>query len=122
MTEFVQTQVVNIKSGSSYDIYIGRGSVWGNPHPLKSRQEAHVLECLLGYCDYLMSHTQILSRVHELHGHALGCYCAPARCHGDILARLAEGDESLEIVRIQAELELELNEIRRQKSSQQSLF
>jgi hypothetical protein len=27
----------------------------------------------------------------ELKGKRLGCYCAPKPCHGDVLARVAEG-------------------------------
>jgi len=35
---------------------------------------------------------KILARVHTLRGMRLGCYCAPLPCHGDVLARLADGE------------------------------
>ena len=34
----------------------------------------------------------VLEHVHELRGMALACHCAPSRCHGDILARRANGE------------------------------
>ena len=32
----------------------------------------------------------ILSNIAALKGKKLGCFCAPQRCHGDVLARLAD--------------------------------
>jgi hypothetical protein len=35
--------VVNIKSGAKYDIYVGRGSKWGNPFSHKYSKWAEVI-------------------------------------------------------------------------------
>ena len=35
----------------------------------------------------------LLDRLGELRGKALGCWCAPERCHGDVLAQLANADD-----------------------------
>lgn len=68
------------------EVYIGRGSKWGNPFVLGaqgSRDEVCVL-----YEAYFWS-TDLRFSLGELVGKKLGCFCKPQRCHGDFLARLA---------------------------------
>jgi len=80
------TWVVHCKK-ESYDVYIGRPSKWGNPYTVGvdgTRDE--VCE---RYRTYLLGETNLLSSLPELKGKVLGCWCAPQRCHGDILAELA---------------------------------
>ena len=84
-----RTTVVNIRTGEPYDVYIGRGSPWGNPYrigPYGSRADVITL-----YRVYLSKQPALLARLPELRGKRLGCYCAPLPCHGDILAALADG-------------------------------
>lgn len=85
-------QVVNIKY-DDYDVYIGRGSKWGNPfsHNKKSkakwivstREEA--IEC---YKEYILSNEQLMYNLYELKDKTIGCHCKPKMCHGDILVDL----------------------------------
>ena len=44
------------------------------------------------YREWLPSNTGLMARLRagELTGRALGCWCAPEPCHGDVLAELAE--------------------------------
>jgi hypothetical protein len=106
------TRVVNRKE--PYDVYIGRPTIWGNPWshnenstaPFKvaTRNEAvdnyeHWLRTSEVRCGntvvsqdvieflHLMRH-QILTCLPELEGYTLGCWCHPARCHGDVLVKL----------------------------------
>ena len=96
--------LVNIRT-TSCDVYIGRGSPWGNPFSflkhstavvvVKDRNEA--VECfdlwLQGeaFTELLQEQrAYILQHVKELKGRTLGCYCAPDRCHGEVLERLAQ--------------------------------
>jgi hypothetical protein len=82
-----------------YDIYIGRGSKWGNPfshregtlaeHVVKSRSEA-----IKRYEEYLLQNEDLMSSLHELKGKKLGCWCKPKSCHGDILAKYADSIDS----------------------------
>lgn len=69
------------------DVYIGRGSKWGNPFKIGvhgSREE------VVGkYRDYLFKCEELLMDIEELRGKNLVCYCSPRLCHGDILAELA---------------------------------
>lgn len=81
------TTVVN-KYRESYDVYIGRGSIWGNPFVLErdgSREEVIAM-----FEEYYLRSPELKARVGSLKGKRLGCFCAPTACHGDVLARYAE--------------------------------
>ena len=87
-----KTTVVNVYAEEfkdrAYDVYIGRGSVWGNPYIIGTHGDrAAVIE---QYRVYLHDHPELLAKVPLLRGKRLGCYCAPKPCHGDILAALAD--------------------------------
>lgn len=84
------TKVVHCKK-TSYDVYIGRGSKWGNPY--KIGEDGTREEVIAKYETYIMNKPKLLADIHELKGKVLGCYCKPKACHGDILARLAEGGQ-----------------------------
>ena len=77
-----------------YDVYIGRPSKWGNPF---SHQEGTLAKFKVAsrddavdeYEKWLQSQPELLAALPELKGKVLGCWCAPKRCHGDVLSRLA---------------------------------
>lgn len=83
----MSTTVVN-KRKHEYDVYIGRGSIWGNPYVIG--KDGTRAEVLAQYRTYLESSPDLLSQVYNLRGKTLGCYCAPLSCHGDILAEYAD--------------------------------
>jgi hypothetical protein len=69
-------------------VYIGRPSVYRNPYPISTQDnrdkvcDKHIL--------YLLGRPDAIAWVQEnLKGKNLICFCAPARCHGDFLLRLA---------------------------------
>jgi hypothetical protein len=87
------------------DLYIGRRmtmggwnlpqSDWANPFTVKICGSAE--EACRRYEEWLLEkddeggHTNpLLSRLEELRGKTLGCWCKPGPCHGDILIRLLE--------------------------------
>lgn len=87
--------VVNVRHTSQFDVYVGRPSPWGNPFShkpsaharwrVKTRQEA-----VERFEEWLMSQPELVERVRrELRGKVLGCWCRPAACHADVLARVA---------------------------------
>lgn len=78
------TIVVN-KYRSNYDVYIGRGSKWGNPFVLG--QDGNRDEVIEKYREWIITQPQIKD-LEELRGKRLGCFCKPNRCHGDILVEL----------------------------------
>lgn len=86
--ETPKTTVVNIRK-EKCDIYIGRGSKWGNPFPMKDKSEAERNRTCEEYIAWFWTQPQLINSIHELKGKVLGCYCKPLRCHGDFLAELA---------------------------------
>lgn len=90
------TKVVNLRK-EPFDIYIGRGSKWGNPFthlPLDETeaqfQVATLGEALAEYKTWILGHPDLVRALPELRGRTLGCFCKPRSCHGDILAALAD--------------------------------
>lgn len=80
-----------------YDLYVGRGSEWGNPY--KIGRDGDRREVLARYKDYLLrgEGRHLLEQISELEGMTLGCYCAPrggitaddeTQCHGQLLLQL----------------------------------
>jgi len=71
-------------------VRIGRGTPWGNPRRLRpGAGDAERAEVIAAYEQDLAGRPDLLARIPELRGRALGCWCAPRPCHGDVLARLA---------------------------------
>ncbi|WP_207634355.1 DUF4326 domain-containing protein [Candidatus Frankia alpina] len=71
-------------------VRIGRGTPWGNPYRLRPGASVDErAEVIAAYERDLLARPDLLARLPELRGRALGCWCAPLPCHGDVLARLA---------------------------------
>lgn len=93
------TEVVN-KRDRLYDVYIGRGSIWGNPfthiqHGTKAEFVVHSRdEAIDKYEHYirdkLQNNPELWQELQKLEGKVLGCFCKPKRCHGDILVKILE--------------------------------
>lgn len=87
------TIVVN-RHFEHYDIYIGRGTKWGNPFILGvhgNKQEVINL-----YKQYAKNNPEIYDNLEELKGKRLGCSCKPSICHGDVLIELLK-EKSMKI-------------------------
>ena len=93
------TTVVN-KRTDTYDVYIGRGSIFGNPythlnsytlaeHKVASRDEA--LEKYGEWFREKLKDPEFRCQVKLLRGKRLGCFCKPLSCHGDIIAEYLNG-------------------------------
>ena len=78
--------VVNLRK-SNYNIYIGRGSKWGNPFIIG--KDGNREEVIRKYREYIMQ-SDLLNDLEELRGKVLGCFCKPKACHGDVLVELLE--------------------------------
>jgi len=93
--ELTAAKVVHNKR-EPFDVYIGRPSKWGNPF---SHQDGTLAEFKVGtrdeavdaYAEWIKTQPDLLASLHELRGKVLGCWCAPKRCHGDVLVVLANG-------------------------------
>lgn len=77
-------RVVN-RYKEDYDVYIGRGTMWGNPH--RDMPRAQAIELFrIHFKEQLRSGSIMLSDLRKLNGLRLGCSCHPKPCHGDIIA------------------------------------
>jgi hypothetical protein len=90
-----KTRVVNLRN-EPYDVYIGRGSKWGNPFSHIPSKVSGVIyvgsreEAISRYAAYIRENPSLMNSLVELKGKRLGCYCKPLPCHGDILVELVE--------------------------------
>ena len=72
-------------------VYIGRGSIWGNPFRIGDPSQEDGITSNQGRLDRAdviqLFKTQILPgllpMIHLLRGKTLVCFCAPQPCHGD---------------------------------------
>jgi hypothetical protein len=83
------TTVVHCKKDKA-DLYIGRGSRFGNPFPMSHESERD--KVILQFRNWINDQPELLRLTRALlPGQSLGCYCAPRNCHGDVLAEIANG-------------------------------
>lgn len=88
------TKVVNLKK-DDYDVYIGRGSKWGNPY--KIGRDGNRNEVIKKYEDYIRN-SDLYNQVEELDSKTLGCYCRPKACHGDVLIKIIQEKKILRML------------------------
>lgn len=92
----MKTRVVNLYK-EKYDVYIGRGSIFGNPYThlnlAKTKAEFQVStreEAIEKYKKYFYEKIEsdifFKNEILKLKGKILGCYCCPKSCHGDVIA------------------------------------
>ena len=83
------TRVVHWKK-EKFDIYIGRGSKWGNPFMIG--RDGTRKEVIEKFEEWILSRPWTIPVIKaELKGKILGCWCKPDKaCHGDVLAKIAE--------------------------------
>jgi hypothetical protein len=67
---------------------IDRTTIWGNPFYLGT--DGNRDEVIKKFEAYLLGNEVLMRQVWTLRGKVLGCHCAPMRCHGEVLARLAD--------------------------------
>jgi hypothetical protein len=82
-----ETRAVNLRK-EKYDVYIGRGSKWGNPFKMLDHTQDERDRVCDEYEDYFWK-SELPNHLDELQGKVLGCYCKPLRCHGDFLVQEA---------------------------------
>ena len=89
----MKTLVVNLR-WESYDVYIGRPSIWGNPFEIG--RDGTREEVVKKYREWIMNRPKLLAKIKKLRGKRLGCFCYPKACHGDVLVELVEQQIELE--------------------------
>ena len=82
----MKTKVVNMRF-QEHDVYIGRGSKWGNP--FKIGKDGNRKEVIDKYEKYIRKKPELLKDLDELKNKKLGCFCFPPfPCHGQVLIKL----------------------------------
>jgi hypothetical protein len=83
-------EVVN-KYKEEYDVYIGRGSIWGNPYVMKDNSDTARDTVIEQYRKHLINQLKTgeitIEQLRALDGKKLGCFCKPKNCHGDVIVR-----------------------------------
>ncbi|ATN92797.1 hypothetical protein QGX11_gp034 [Pseudomonas phage PPSC2] len=99
MCQVVNKKHMSVNMTDPDIVYIGRGSIWGNPFSHKAGTKAIWKvktrdEAIYNYRSYLWAAITkgdiTLEMLKELDGKRLACYCAPLACHGDIIKRAVQ--------------------------------
>ena len=85
------TRVTNLyKEGC--DVYIGRGSIWGNKYCIG--KDGTREEVIVKYIDWILEKIKtdenFKEKMKSLRGKRLGCWCSPKECHGDVLVQCVQ--------------------------------
>lgn len=81
----IKTRVVNVKT-DEYDVYVGRGSDYGNPFAME--KEVQRDETIEKFRNYAFENTNLRHSFHKLENKLLGCHCSPKNCHGDVIVEI----------------------------------
>ena len=79
-------------------VYVGRAMYrggWRLPasplaNPFRLGADGDRDELIAKYREYLLGRPDLLALLPDLRGKRLGCWCAPLRCHADVIAALAD--------------------------------
>ena len=88
------------RSGASLrktdSVYVGRPSKWGNPFILgRDGTRVQVIE---RFEKWFLSQPELIEEAKkELRGKDLLCWCAPERCHADIILRVVNADDPTDL-------------------------
>lgn len=84
------TKVVNKKETTEYDVYIGRGTPWGNPFAISyddGPDRADVISKYKEFFDQKIESDETFRKgILAMRGLRLACFCKPSPCHGDVIA------------------------------------
>ena len=85
----MKTEVIHVTEMNEDDVYIGRGTVWGNPYRIG--RDGTREEVIAKYWKLRKDDEAFVAAVKEqLKGKRLACHCSPERCHGLALAYIAD--------------------------------
>jgi hypothetical protein len=85
MPQVLNKKIHGVPKGA---VYVGRPSKWGNPFQIGRDGDRD--EVVTKFTQWFLMDSGLLGDLDELVGKDLVCWCAPERCHAEILLRLAE--------------------------------
>ncbi|MEZ2757258.1 DUF4326 domain-containing protein [Providencia vermicola] len=83
------TLVVNKDKGDKFDVYIGRGTIWGNPYQIGIDGDRDEVIRKYKYDfdkGFLKPFDDIDRNILAIRGKVIACHCKPYPCHGDIIS------------------------------------
>lgn len=89
------TRIVN-RHKEKFDIYIGRGTKWGNIFEIERDSKNKEIpgsrdKAIRRYREWILNKHELLELIPiEIKNKTLGCSCKPKPCHGDVLVELAD--------------------------------
>lgn len=88
---FQTTVVVNKDRESQYDVYVGRGTLWGNPFHVGTQEgQFDRKDAIEKYKQHfeknMLGNESIYRGLLGLRGKRIACHCKPLACHGDVIA------------------------------------
>lgn len=88
---FPTTEVVNKDRGDEFDVYIGRGTLWGNPYVVGTQEGQFDRDAAVTlYRDHfensVLADDGLRRGLLGLRGKRIACHCKPLSCHGDVIA------------------------------------
>jgi hypothetical protein len=78
------------KQSAGNRVYVGRPSKWGNPFVIGRDGARH--EVIAKYRAWIVRQPALMAALGELRGKDLVCWCAPERCHAEVLIELANAE------------------------------
>jgi hypothetical protein len=84
MPKVLNKKLHGISTGA---VYIGRPSIWGNPFVIG--KDGTRDQVVAKFEAYVRNKPDLLAQLPKLAGRDVVCWCAPARCHGDVLVQMA---------------------------------
>lgn len=95
-----ETTLVNLRDLDEYDsiTLIDRTSRFGNPYRIEEdgggyTREGSVRKYRLWFADKIGRDPEFKEAVEDLRGAALGCWCVPEACHGDVVLEYLSKEE-----------------------------
>jgi len=89
----IDAPITKVVNKDKYDIYIGRGSNWGNPYAVgfgaSPGEEQNDRDEAIRKYNYDFERGFLKSSKKDflqLRGKVLACHCKPLACHGDVIA------------------------------------
>ncbi len=81
------TKVINKYKSTEKGVYIGRGSIFGNPYEIgRDGTREEVIARYRIWFNFLLRDNQFRTALLNLRGKNLVCFCSPQSCHGDVIA------------------------------------
>lgn len=89
------TTLANVNRGQRCDVYIGRGSPFGNPYVIgqDGDRDEVIRKYKIHFEDKLRMDREFKKQVLALKGKILGCHCTPLKCHGEIIVAFLDAPD-----------------------------